>query len=151
MSRIMRILVAEEDRDFIEMIKTSLLQTGDQYHVEAVSSGDDCLKKLTGEKYDILLLDHSLPDGNGLEWLRRFNQMGIGIPTVFVTAKGDPQMSIQAMQEGVFDYINRSAECAKAFPFVVNRAIEGHNLMIEKVRLQKGADRGQEFSRIHHR
>ena len=73
----------------------------------------------------------------GLEWLKRFNKMGIGIPTVFVTAKGDPQMSIQAMQEGVFDYINRSAECAKAFPFVVNRAIEGHHLMIEKVRLQK--------------
>ena len=133
----MRILVSGGDRDFIEMIKTSLLQTGGQYHVESVSSGDDCEKRLRGGKYDILLLDHSLPDGSGLEWLRRFNQMGIGIPTVFVTAKGDPQMSIQAMQEGVFDYINRSAECAKAFPFVVNRAIEGHNLMVEKVRLQK--------------
>jgi len=133
----MRILIAEEDRDFIAMIRASLLQAGDHYQVEAVSSGEDCLKRLEGEKYDILLLDHSLPDGDGLEWLRRFNKMGIGIPTIFVTAKGDPQMSIQAMQEGVFDYINRSAECAKAFPFVVNRAIEGHNLMIEKVRLQK--------------
>ena len=57
--------------------------------------------------------------------------------TIFVTAKGDPQMSVQAMKEGVFDYINRSAECAKAFPFVVNRAIEGYSLMVEKVRLQK--------------
>ena len=63
--------------------------------------------------------------------------MGIGIPTIFVTAKGDPRLSIEAMKEGVFDYINRSAECAKAFPFVVNRAIEGHSLMVEKVRLQK--------------
>ena len=133
----MRILVAEEDRDFIEMIKTSLLNAGDQYRVETVSSGDDCLKKLQSHQFDILLLDHSLPDGEGLEWLRRFNKMGIGVPTIFVTAKGDPQMSIQAMQEGVFDYINRSAECAKAFPFVVNRAIEGYNLMVEKVRLQK--------------
>ena len=138
MKRIMRILVAEEDRDFVEMIKTSLLHAGDQqYQVETVSSGADCLQKLRGEKFDILLLDHSLPDGEGLEWLKRFNKMGIGIPTVFVTAKGDPQMSTRAMQEGVFDYINRSAECAKAFPFVVNRAIEGYNLMIEKVRLQK--------------
>lgn len=133
----MRILVAEEDRDFIEMIKTSLLNASDQYRVETVSSGGDCLKKLKRDKFDILLLDHSLPDGEGLEWLKRFNKMGIGIPTIFVTAKGDPRMSIQAMQEGVFDYINRSAECAKAFPFIVNRAIEGYNLMIEKVRLQK--------------
>ncbi|MBA4422853.1 MAG: hypothetical protein C0390_07080 [Syntrophus sp. (in: bacteria)] len=137
MNRAMRILVVEEDRDFIEMIKTSLLKAGDQYQAEVVSSGADCLKKLQSDKFDILLLDHSLPDGEGLEWLRRFNKMGIGVPTIFVTATGDPQMSIQAMQEGVFDYINRSAECAKAFPFVVNRAIEGYNLMIEKVKLQK--------------
>ena len=133
----MRILVAENDRDFIELIKSSLLNAGDQYQVETVSSGADCLKKLSEGKFDILLLDHSLTDGEGLEWLRRFNKMGIGVPTIFITATGDPRMSIQAMQEGVFDYINRSAECAKAFPFVVNRAIEGHNLMIEKVRLQK--------------
>jgi PAS domain S-box-containing protein len=133
----MRILVAEQDHAFIEKIKSSLLKAGDQYQVEVVSSGADCLKKLQRHKFDILLLDHAMPDGEGLEWLRRFNKMGIGVPTIFVTAKGDPQMSIQAMQEGVFDYINRSAECAKAFPFVVNRAIEGYNLMIEKVRLQK--------------
>ncbi|HBB17861.1 MAG TPA: hypothetical protein DCZ97_13000, partial [Syntrophus sp. (in: bacteria)] len=79
MKRIMRILVAEEDRDFVEMIKTSLLHAGDQqYQVETVSSGADCLQKLRGEKFDILLLDHSLPDGEGLEWLKRFNKMGIG-------------------------------------------------------------------------
>ena len=41
------------------------------------------------------------------------------------------------MKEGVFDYINRSAECAKALPFVLHRAVEGHSLMLEKVRLQK--------------
>ena len=133
----MQILAAEQDRDFIEMIKTSLLNAGGQFQLETVCSGDDCMKKLQSDRFDILLLDHSLSDGEGLEWLRRFNRMGIGIPTIFVTAKGDPQMSIQAMQEGVFDYINRSAECAKAFPFVVNLAIEGYNLMVEKVRLQK--------------
>lgn len=92
----MRILVAEEDRDFIEMIKISLLNAGDQFQVETVSSGDDCPKKLQSHKFDILLLDHSLPDGEGLEWLRRFNKMGIGVPTIIVTAAGDPRMSIQA-------------------------------------------------------
>jgi len=137
MNKPMRILMAEEDDDFIEMITSSLLQASGGYELESVRSGAECLKKLQSGGYDILLLDHSLPDGEGLEWLKRFNQSGVGIPTIFVTAKGDPQMSIQAMQEGVFDYINRSAECAKAFPFVVNRAIAGYNLMLEKVRLQK--------------
>jgi len=119
------------------MVEDSLRESGGLYRLEVVSSGKACLKKLKDEKYDILLLDHFLSDGSGLKWLRHFNEMGIGIPTVFVTAKGDPQMSVEAMKEGVFDYINRSAECAKAFPFVVNRAVEGYTLMVEKVRLQK--------------
>ena len=137
MKREIRILVAEKDRDFVALVEESLTESGGVYVIEKVSSGKSCLRKLQEEKFDILLLDHLLSDGEGLDWLRRFNEMGIGIPTIFVTAKGDPQLAIEAMKEGVFDYINRSAECAKAFPFVVHRAVEGFSLMVEKVRLQK--------------
>jgi PAS domain S-box-containing protein len=129
--------VAEEDSSFLKMMEDSLKASGGLYHIDKVSSGGECMRMLQEEKFDILLLDHSLSDGEGLNWLRRFNELGIGVPTIFVTAKGNPRLAIEAMKEGVFDYINRSAECAKAFPFVVNRAIEGHGLMVEKVRLQK--------------
>jgi PAS domain S-box-containing protein len=129
--------VAEEDPIFLKMIEDSLRESSYPYHIEKVSSGGECLKKLQTKKFDILLLDHRLPDGEGLGWLRRFNEMDLAIPTIFVTATGDPRLAIEAMKEGVFDYINRSAECAKAFPFVVNRAVEGYSLMVEKVRLQK--------------
>jgi PAS domain S-box-containing protein len=132
-----KILVAEQDSGFLKMIEDSMKASGSFYHIEKVSSGEKCLKMLRKEKFNLLLLDHSLPDGEGLSWLRQINESGIGIPTIFVTAKGDPRLAIEAMKEGVFDYINRSAECAKAFPFVVNRAIEGYSLMLEKVRLQK--------------
>ena len=137
MDKKIRILVAEEDSSFLKMMGDSLKASGGLYHIERVSSGEECFRMLQKEKFDILLLDHSLSDGEGLTWLRRFNELGIGIPTIFVTAKGDSRLAIEAMKEGVFDYINRSAECAKAFPFVVNRAIEGYGLMLEKVRLQK--------------
>ncbi len=132
-----RILVAENDPDFVTMLEQSLAESGGSYVIGKVSSGKECLKKLREEKFDMLLLDHLLSDGEGLDWLRRINESGVGIPTIFVTAKGDPRLAIEAMKEGVFDYINRSAECAKAFPFVVNRAVEGFSLMVEKVRLQK--------------
>jgi len=66
-----------------------------------------------------------------------FQRAGRGHSTIFVTAKGDSRLAIEAMKEGVFDYVNRSAECAKAFPFLVHRVIDGYSLMVEKVRLQK--------------
>jgi PAS domain S-box-containing protein len=137
MGRTICILIAEEDLSFTKMIEDSLNESGGHYLIGKVSTGEECFKRLQSEKFDILLLDYSLPDGEGLDWLRKFNQSGIGIPTIFVTPKGDPKLSIEVMKEGVFDYINRSAECAKAFPFVVNRAVEGYSLMVEKVRLQK--------------
>jgi PAS domain S-box-containing protein len=137
LDREIRILVAEEEKSFAMMVEDSLKLSGGLYSIEKVSSGGECLKMLQNGDFDILLLDHALPDGEGLDWLRRYHKMGIDIPTIFVTAKGDPRLAIEAMKEGVFDYINRSAECAKAFPFVVNRAIEGHTLMLEKVRLQQ--------------
>jgi len=137
LDRQIRILVAEEDPIFLKMIEDSLRESSYPYHIDKVSSGGECLRRLQTKQFDILLLDHHLPDGEGLDWLRRFNEVGLAIPTIFVTTTGDPRLAIEVMKEGVFDYINRSAECAKAFPFVVNRAVEGHNLMVEKVRLQK--------------
>ncbi len=137
MERKIRILVAENDPAFARMLDDSLKESGGSYQVEKVASGQDCLQRLRQKKFNILLLDHDLPDGKGLAWLQRFNDLGIGIPTIFVTARGDSHLALEAMREGVFDYVNRSAECAKAFPFVVQRAIEGHSLMLEKVRLQK--------------
>ncbi|MHC5791822.1 response regulator, partial [Streptococcus pyogenes] len=90
----------------IAMIEQSLSESGGTYVLGKVPSGQECLKKLQEEKFDILLLDHLLSDGEGLDWLRRINESGVGIPTIFVTAKGDPRLAIEAMKEGVFDYIN---------------------------------------------
>ena len=137
MERKIRILVAEADSVFRDMVEESLQQSRSSYLLKKVSTGAKCLQELKKEKFDVLLLDHTLPDGEGLDWLRKFNEQGIGIPTIFVTPKGDPRLAVAAMKEGVFDYINRSAECAKAFPFVIHRAVEGHSLMVEKVRLQR--------------
>ncbi len=137
MERKIRILVAEADPVFRRMVEESLRESGSSYALKTVSTGDKCLQELKEEKFDVLLLDHTLPDGDGLDWLRKFNEQGVGIPTIFVTPQGDPRVAVAAMQEGVFDYINRSAECAKAFPFVIHRAVAGHSLMVEKVRLQK--------------
>jgi PAS domain S-box-containing protein len=137
MDRKIRILAAEADSGFRKMVEDALRESRGSYVLKKVSTGEECLKHLKKEKFDVLLLDHTLPDGDGLDWLRKFNEEGVGIPTIFVTPKGDPRLALAAMKEGVFDYINRSAECAKAFPFVIHRAVEGHSLMVEKVRLQK--------------
>ncbi len=137
MGRNIKILLAENDAVFLGMLENALLESQGLYSLRNVCSGADCMAALQQEAFDILILDYALPDGSGLDWLRRFNELGIAVPTIFVTSKGDSRLAMEAMRAGIFDYVNRSAECAKALPFVVHRAIEGHSLMLEKVRLQK--------------
>ena len=53
------ILVAEKDRDFLKMVEDSLKLSGGSYRIKKVSSGEECLKLLQKEEFDILLLDHA--------------------------------------------------------------------------------------------
>ena len=72
--RKIRVLVAENDLSFARMLEDSMKESGSSYDLVVVSSGRECLERLRGEKFDILLLDHDLPDAQGLDWLRRFNR-----------------------------------------------------------------------------
>ncbi|HSR12145.1 MAG TPA: ATP-binding protein [Thermodesulfobacteriota bacterium] len=132
-----RVLVAENDPAFLSMLEEAMKASQGDFSLAYVRNGRSCLEMLRKGSFNVLLLDYDLPDGSGLNWLRRFNEKGVGIPTIFVTEKGNPRLAIEAMREGIFDYINRSAECVKAFPFVLHRAVEGHTLMLEKVKIQK--------------
>jgi CheY-like chemotaxis protein len=55
--RKIRILVAEDDPAFAKMLDDSLKESGSPYHLEKVSSGQECLKLLQQKKIDILVLD----------------------------------------------------------------------------------------------
>ena len=65
MDKKIRVLVAEEDSGFLKMVEDSLKASGTLYDIEKISSGKGCLEKLKKERFDILLLDHSLSDGEG--------------------------------------------------------------------------------------
>jgi PleD family two-component response regulator len=54
LTRKIRVLVAEEDTAFLKMIEDSLVESGYPYQIEKVFSGEDCLKRLQKEKFEIL-------------------------------------------------------------------------------------------------
>ncbi|RPJ41676.1 MAG: response regulator, partial [Deltaproteobacteria bacterium] len=78
MDRKIRILVAEADSVFRQMVEEALQESRSSYLLKKVSTGERCLQELKREKFDVLLLDHTLPDGDGLDWLRKFNEEAVG-------------------------------------------------------------------------
>src|SRR5690606_25987963 len=58
-------------------------------------------------KYDLVLLDYRLGDGNGLEVMDFIHSQGLTIPAIIMTGFSDVRTAVRAMREGVYDYITK--------------------------------------------
>ncbi len=63
------------------------------------------LKRLDGEAFDVIMLDLSLPDAEGLETLERTHAHAPNLPIVVLTGLDDEALAVRAVREGAQDYL----------------------------------------------
>ncbi|RSS78451.1 response regulator [Streptomyces sp. WAC06614] len=73
--------------------------------VREVHSAGEALAFLGGHPVDLILLDHYLPDGNGLDLVRRLRQLGHRTDVIMVTAARDLETVRTAMRLGALQYL----------------------------------------------
>ena len=100
-----KILVVEDDKDLISLIKFNLKSEG--FNVLLSPNGEDGLFTAKEEKPDLILLDWMLPILSGIEVLQRLknNKDTKSIPVIFITAKGEEIDKIRGLNSGADDYI----------------------------------------------
>ena len=100
-----KILVVEDDKDLISLIKFNLKSEG--FNVLLSLNGEDGLFTAKEEKPDLILLDWMLPILSGIEVLQRLknNKDTKSIPVIFITAKGEENDKIRGLNSGADDYI----------------------------------------------
>ena len=72
----MKILLVEDEQELSKSIQQYL--NGNDFLCEPVNNVEDALEKITMYQYDCILLDLSLPDGNGFEILKKLKQINNG-------------------------------------------------------------------------
>jgi two-component system nitrogen regulation response regulator GlnG len=97
-----RLLVVDDDPK-IRAIFTDFF--GDQYRVEAVSTGADGLSAAMRERPDAVLLDIHMPGLTGLDVLKGLKVLDPRIPVIMVTANEDLAVAEQALKGGAFAYL----------------------------------------------
>ncbi len=102
------ILIVDDEENLAFFLK-SALETK-HYAVETVGLLAEAKKILESKFPDLLLLDLSLPDGNGLDLYRLIKDKGLGIPTLVITAHASIGSAIEALKLGVDDYIVKPFE-----------------------------------------
>src|SRR5207245_10133912 len=99
------ILVVDDEAEIREGLEMLLSSEG--YDVASAETGDAGLAKLEEQPFDLLLLDVSLPDRNGLELLREIRRRDPFLSVVLITAYGSIDMARAAFKSGAQDYITK--------------------------------------------
>jgi DNA-binding response OmpR family regulator len=97
-----QILLVEDDTDIVENLTQFLEKEG--YDTQVAMGQGEALKRLTEESFDLVLLDISLPDGNGYAVCRAVKAEK-DIPVIFLTASGDEYSVVTGFDLGADDYI----------------------------------------------
>lgn len=99
----MNILIIEDEQDILSNLKLLLEQNN--YIVDTSTSFKETKSKLNNQ-YDLIILDITLPDGNGFN-LYQENIIPLQIPTIFLTAKDDEENIVKGLELGAEDYITK--------------------------------------------
>src|ERR1700736_4873976 len=97
-------------------------------HLLRMSEAESCLAQ---GGVDIVLLDMGLPDGHGLDTVRRAHAAAPDVPMIVLTGLDDEALAAEAMKEGAQDYLIKGQIENRALPRALRHAIERHRMQTE--------------------
>ena len=102
------LLVVDDEPDLRTLYELTLLREG--YDVETAGSVEDAWQHLAERSYNVVITDMRLPDGNGLDLLRRLEAANRGEKTIVITAYGSAENAVEALKAGAFDYLTKPVD-----------------------------------------
>jgi len=99
----MRLLLVEDDEMLGQAMRDHLVSRG--HAVDWMQRLDDAEDAHFGIAYDVILLDLNLPDGRGMEFLKRLRRGGDTTPVIIATAMDQLTMRIEGLNSGADDYL----------------------------------------------
>jgi two-component system, NtrC family, response regulator PilR len=100
-----RALVIDDEPDIRDLLSITLGRM--QIDVELAGDYATALEKLGPERFDLVLTDMRLPDGDGLDLLEWIQTHRPGVPVAVITAHGNVEAAVRALKLGAFDFISK--------------------------------------------
>ncbi|OYX31083.1 MAG: diguanylate cyclase [Hydrogenophilales bacterium 32-62-9] len=119
------VLLIEDDPADAKLIQDALAGTENSlFHVEWVARLADALDRLQGERFEVVLLDLSLPDSRGLEAFDQIFQAAPDSLILVLSGLTDEDTAHQAMQRGAHDYLSKGHVDAHWLPRALRYVID---------------------------
>ena len=110
-------LVVDDEVDLCRLMQITLTKMGIKSDIAYdLASANQYLDNL---EYDFCLTDLRLPDGSGLDLVKRISKMS-NTPVAVITAHGSMDLAIEALKLGAFDFVNKPLELPRLRQLVEN-------------------------------
>ncbi|PBQ30486.1 DNA-binding response regulator [Sphingobacteriaceae bacterium] len=103
----LRIIVADDHAVVRTGLQLILDETGDMEIVDEARDGDELLLKLEQTKYDLVLLDMSMPGKDALDVLKEIKLKWSTLPVIIFSMNPDELHSVRMIQNGASAYVNK--------------------------------------------
>ena len=139
------ILVVDDEAEIREGLEALL--TSESFDVTLAETGEAGLRQIEDHPFDLMLLDVSLPDRNGIEMLPEIRRRDPALSVILITAFGSIDMARAAFKNGAQDYITKPWSNDELIS-QISLAIEGKRLREENVQLKRALKQRYNFPNI---
>lgn len=131
------ILYIDDDPALVRLAQRVLGRRG--YAVEHVTTGEEGLTRLMRGNIDVVILDHHLPTGTGMDVLARLGAWELAPPVVYVTGSADTRIAVNALKAGAADYVPKTVadEFLELLASAVEQALVQARLEREKATAER--------------
>ena len=129
-----KILVADDEQSMREFLDIMLKKEG--YKVSLASNGEEVVKLIDNDLFDLVLLDIRMPKLDGLSALKRIKAIAPETIVIMITAYASADTAIKAMKEGAYDYITKPFK-VEEIKLIIKNALEKKNLQKENILLKQ--------------
>jgi two-component system, NtrC family, response regulator AtoC len=136
----MKILIIDDEATLRLSLQMWLQDLG--YEVKAVDNMKEGWKEIEHFSPNILLLDIRLPDGNGIDMLKKIKSDYLDIGVIVLTGYGNTRSAVEAMKSGAFDYLTKPFELEE-IDIAIKKYIEQHKLELEVERFREKEKRAE--------
>ncbi len=125
MKETIKILLVEDDEVDRMAVSRALKTSGMSAEIVAAADCKSAMDALTSpstklnQYFDCVLMDYRLPDGDGLELVRKIRSAGLKLPLIVLTGQGDEEIAVELMKSGASDYLPKS----KLAPEMLTRSL----------------------------
>ena len=129
-----KILVVDDEQSMRDFLAITLKKEG--YEVTTAENGEDALKAVQGEIFDLVLTDVKMPIGSGIDVLKGVKEVSPETVVIMITAYATAETAIEAMKLGAYDYITKPFKVDE-IKLIIQKALEKGHLRKENILLRR--------------